>query len=567
MLDPAVQHRIDQALDELVAGERAWAEQSLTDRRDLLDQVRHRTAEYGPAWIEAATAIKGLDADSPLVGEEWISGPYALAVAAGALAESLAKLADGKSPLDGATFTTTPSGQTAVSVLPVSVFDHLLLSGFSAQVWLQPGIDGDRALRDAGLAQHNPAATGGVGAVLGAGNIFSIAPLDTLYELIAHNRVVALKLNPLTDPLRPVLTDVLAPLIDLGAVRILTGGADVGDYLVHHRSVSHVHMTGSAATHDAIVFGTGAEGAERKAANRPRLTTPMTSELGGVSPTIVLPGQWSDADIDFQAQHVVTQRLHNNGYNCIAAQTIVVSARWPQREQFLAEVRRQLDAAPGRPAYYPGSDDRVANAQHSYPDGVRLGPDSGRLLITNPADRGTLLQTEYFAPVLGVIELDSDGEQFALDAARVANTEFTGTLGVNIIAHPHTINDLGASFDTLVENLRYGTVAINAWTGVGYLTPHATWGAFPGHSPDDVQSGIGVVHNAFLIADPQRSVVYGPFRPTPRSLLAGEMSLSPKPPWFVTNRTAATTGRLLTEFAADPGWMRLPGIFASALRG
>ncbi|MGW0699016.1 hypothetical protein ACWD0A_06725 [Streptomyces sp. NPDC002867] len=43
--------------------------------------------------------------------------------------------------------------------------------------------------------------------------------------------------------------------------------------------------------------------------------------------------------------------------------------------------------------------------------------------------------------------------------------------------------------------------------------------------------------------------------------------MSPKPPWFVTSRTAATTGRLLTDFAAAPGWSALPRIFASALRG
>ena len=48
----------------------------------------------------------------------------------------------------------------------------------------------------------------------------------------------------------------------------------------------------------------------------------------------------------------------------------------------------------------------------------------------------------------------------------------------------------------------------NAWTGVGYLTPAATWGAFPGHSRNDIQSGIGVVHNAFLIDRPERTVVY-----------------------------------------------------------
>jgi hypothetical protein len=61
--------------------------------------------------------------------------------------------------------------------------------------------------------------------------------------------------------------------------------------------------------------------------------------------------------------------------------------------------------------------------------------------------------------------------------------------------------------------------------------------------------------------------VYGPFRPLPRSILTGQFSLTPKPAWFVTNRTAATTGRRLTAFAARPRWAALLGIFASALRG
>ena len=43
--------------------------------------------------------------------------------------------------------------------------------------------------------------------------------------------------------------------------------------------------------------------------------------------------------------------------------------------------------------------------------------------------------------------------------------------------------------------------------------------------------------------------------------------MSPKPPWFVNNRTSATTGRLLVDFAGAPGWGKLPAIFASALRG
>lgn len=119
----------------------------------------------------------------------------------------------------------------------------------------------------------------------------------------------------------------------------------------------------------------------------------------------------------------------------------------------------------------------------------------------------------------------------------------------------------------LLADLRYGTTAVNCWTGVGYPTANATWGAYPGHALDDIQSGRGVVHNALLLARPERTIVRGPFRPAPRSLLAGEMALTPNPPWFVNNRTAATTGERLVHFSAKPGWGRLLSVFASAVRG
>ncbi|QKW25485.1 hypothetical protein HUT11_04590 [Streptomyces seoulensis] len=50
-------------------------------------------------------------------------------------------------------------------------------------------------------------------------------------------------------------------------------------------------------------------------------------------------------------------------------------------------------------------------------------------------------------------------------------------------------------------------------------------------------------------------------------MLTGQFTLFPRPPWFVTHRTAAVTGRRLTAFAARPGWAKLPGLFAAALRG
>ena len=81
------------------------------------------------------------------------------------------------------------------------------------------------------------------------------------------------------------------------------------------------------------------------------------------------------------------------------------------------------------------------------------------------------------------------------------------------------------------------------------------------------QGGIGVVHNALLLDRPQKTIVRGPFRPFPRSVAQGEFTFMPRPPWFVTNRTAHVTGRRLTNYAADGKLKHLPGIFVSALRG
>ncbi|MYY13870.1 aldehyde dehydrogenase family protein [Streptomyces sp. SID4919] len=556
----------DRAVADLVRGESAWAACGLARRRELLERVHTAAGEHAAAWVRAAAAYKRLPDDSPLIGEEWITGPYPVLTGTGALAASIRALEAGRSPVDAFTTRPAPGGRVAVRVLPHSVYDRLLLSGFSADVWMSPGVTTDEIRDRAGLALRRPKETGGVGVVLGAGNITSIPVLDVLYELYAHNRVVVLKLNPVTDGLLTVFRAVLAPLIDVGAVRVLTGGADIGTHLVHHPDVGHVHMTGSAVTHDAIVFGTGTAGADRKRAGTPLLDKPVTSELGGVSPTLVLPGNWSDADLRFQAEHVATQRLHNGGYNCVASQVVVLSSGWAQKDRFLAHLRAALAKAPARPAYYPGSDHRVAQALTEYAGARRIGD---RVLIEDldARDPGPALTTEYFAPVLGVLELPGDPATFLDDAVTTANERFAGTLGVNLIAHPRTLAALGPALDEAIARLRYGTVAVNAWTGVGYLTATASWGAFPGHTVDDVQSGIGVVHNALLLDGPERTVVRGPFRPAPRSLLHGEPSLSPKPPWFVTNRTAATTGRLLSGFAAAPRWTALPGIFASALRG
>ena len=270
-MSTATTAQFDQMIAELHDGERGWARESLASRRDLLLQMHANVAAHAEQWVRVAGEIKQLPAGSPLLGEEWTSGPWAVLGYAEALAETLARLAQGRDLLAGYPVGTAPGGRVAVDVLPHNVFDRLLLSGFRAQVWMEPGVTEQETREQAGLGLRTPEQTAGVAVVMGAGNIFSIAPLDVLYQLYAHNRVVLLKLNPVTDALLPVFEAVFAPFIDRGYLRIVTGDASVGDHLVTHTGVDAVHITGSEATHDAIVWGTGAAGAAAKAAGTPRL--------------------------------------------------------------------------------------------------------------------------------------------------------------------------------------------------------------------------------------------------------------------------------------------------------
>jgi len=288
-----------------------------------------------------------------------------------------------------------------------------------------------------------------------------------------------------------------------------------------------------------------------------------------VSPIIVVPGAWTEADLRHQAQHIATMRLQNSGHNCIAGQVVILSSDWEQAEAFRAALRSAYAAAPERPTWYPGSPGRMAEASEAYPDALVLGD---RLLVEIGADDdpARLQSTEYFAPVLGVVTVPGMGQAFLDAAVAYANDQLQGTLGANLLIDPATERALGSGFDRAVANLHYGSIAINSWTAFGFITPTLTWGAFPGNTIDDVGSGIGVVHNALLLDRVERSVLRGPFRPFPRSLPwrngGGRLTVLPTPPWFVSSRTGAEVSEGLTRFRANGGVGRLLKTLLAALR-
>jgi aldehyde dehydrogenase (NAD(P)+) len=381
----------------------------------------------------------------------------------------------------------------------------------------------------------------------------SIPPLDVLYKLMAANQVVILKMSPINEYLGPLLEEIMADLIEGGFVRVVYGGADVGRDLVQRDEVTSVHVTGSSATYDAIA---------------PGLRKSVTAELGGVSPVIVAPGPWSEADFKYQATQIATAKLINVGYNCIAPQILVLPANWDGSSRLIEAIGEVIDSLEPRYPYYPGGEERRATIARRRGAVTVGGFPTTILPDLTPGGTEDVFRTECFSPVLGVVKIDfSDPAYFLQAAVAFANNELDGSLGANVLIHPRTIREYQPHFAQAISNLRYGAIAVNTWTAFNFLMPRAAWGAFGGNSVKSVRSGIGVVHNALLFDRPEKTVGRGPFSPMPRGWRQGEFHASPSPPWSLDARHGAQTTRLLTRFVGDPKPSRLPPLLRSALSG
>ena len=560
---------LDKSLTILQSSKDRWAGLSVSDKVGYIDKTISLTAFHAEEWVMAASEAKGLNPESPLSGEEWLGGPYAFLTWLQYMKNTLKLLENGKSTIHRAKITSRQDGQTVAQVYPNNLLEKLLLNHYCIDVWMREGVTPDNI--DDTVAgfykQDNP--EGEVLLILGAGNVSSIVPLDIFYKLYGEGKVVMIKMNPINDYLGPIFEKVFSPFIENEFIQFAYGGGDVGAYLTRHELVDSIHITGSARTHDVIVFGPGEEGQKRKRENQPINTKPISSELGGVSPTIVVPGPWSKGDFKFQAEHIATQKLQNSGHNCIATQVLIMPEDWTGTERLLQEVENEIANAEKRPAYYPGSEDRQnAAREHANAKFLDSGVDRTIIYDVDSQIDEPCFSDEYFSPVLATVSIPGDNPSAFIQAAvQFVNEKLDGTLGANIIIDPKTARENKADLDQAIADLKYGSIGVNTWCALAFLAAGGAWGAYPGHTYDNIQSGIGVVHNAFLFDKTEKTVATGPFRNFPRSLLHGELHMAPRPPWFVSNKTAHTTAKRLTYFAEKENILALPGIFASALRG
>ncbi len=498
----------------------------------MLEETISNIKEVAFFWATICSDNKGTT-KTPAEGEEWLGGPFASVLATQYYIKSLTND-------DDLVEKKYNSEENSYKVFPNSFTERITFPFIDAKVIFNKSMSFEDINKYRGFSKRydiDPSIT----LVLGAGNFSSIPYLDVLYHLITRKSVILLKLNPVNEYLKPVFEKVFQSFIERGYIIVTTGNIDESKYMAKHPGINHIHLTGSDKTFEDIVYGRELTEKERKSKSLSKINNkPITSELGNVTPIIIHPGKWSTSDIKYQARKIVTAKLNNNGFNCIAAQVVVLPDGWGQTETLIKFVKHYMSKAKERKAYYPESIERLEKLQKDkgYERVNALSCVTPHLTREIKAYSKFEIDEVWSSTIyFKKIEYTSV-EDFANKAIDYCNDELWGNLGVSVIIKDHDRKFNNHITNLYVDNLNYGTVAINEWAAIGYIIPQLPWGGFPGNRDNDIQSGQSVVHNSMLFESPLKGVVNTKFR----------ISRIIDPPWFVTNKKARRLFKNLTYY-------------------
>jgi len=559
---------LDRSIEKLRHGSERLSKLSIGQRIEIFSQCIPGIRAVSKEWVELACKAKGIDSESDSRAEEILSGPVATMRQLQLFLRTMRDI-DRRGLPQLPRVTVRRDGRVGVQMTPCpGTWDSLVFTGFRATTWLNPTITAESL--SASLApEYRRLGSAGVSLVLGAGNVSGIPAADVLTKLCVDNRTVLLKMNPVNEYLGPVFERAFAPLIENDLLRVVYGDAGVGATAVADPRVDDVHITGSGATHDAIVWGDDpVERSSRKVQADPILKKPITSELGNVSPWIVVPGLYSSAQLKAQAEAIVASMTNNAAFNCVATRAIVTSKRWPQREQFLQLIEQALSQIPQRRAYYPGAFDRYSEFSGLTPDAARAllqhtvsrpqasygsqatadgtttfvaGPEGNESTLpwtfirnVNANEPNPLFSRESFVCVCAEVPIDADSPQeFFKRAVEFSNEKLWGTLACSVtlpggFRRPAQQRELVQS---LIHELRFGTVAINQWSAINFALMSAPWGGCSGSTLSDPLSGIGWVHNSFMLTDIDQTVLDAPLNVLPRPVWSPRQKCQKEVSW------------------------------------
>ncbi|MHB8285876.1 MAG: coniferyl aldehyde dehydrogenase [Caulobacteraceae bacterium] len=248
--------------------------------------------------------------------------------------------------------------------------------------------------------RHEPL---GVVGIISPWNYPILLALSPLVDALAAGNRALLKPSELTPTFSNLLARLIAQSFDESQVAVVTGGVDVAEAF-SSLPFDHLIFTGSTAVGRKVM--------QAAAAN----LTPVTLELGGKSPAVILP----DYPIDKAARSIAFGKFVNAGQTCIAPDYVLVPA--DKAQAFADAVMRQVKRS------YPklsGNDDYTAIITQRHYDRLAKAVEAARLagatvmthcdesgdvarklgptVVLNAPHDSLLLTEEIFGPVLPIV--------------------------------------------------------------------------------------------------------------------------------------------------------------------
>jgi aldehyde dehydrogenase (NAD(P)+) len=129
------------------------------------------------------------------------------------------------------------------------------------------------------------------------------------------------------------------------------------------------------------------------------------------------------------------------------------------------------------------------------------------------------------------------------------NNRLWGTLSADIVVHPKSLKDprVAEALERAIGRLRNGAVTVNSWSGFVLSFASPPWGAYPGSTPADIQSGNSWVHNTPMLEGIEKTVLRHP------------LTIKPRPAVFLSHRTAHMVMERITTLEERASWSKVPG--------
>ena len=203
--------------------------------------------------------------------------------------------------------------------------------------------------------------------------------------------------------------------------------------------------------------------------------------------------------------------------------------------------------------YYPGGMESYEKFKKRYPRAEILGQKKkyfdnqlDPLFIAEVESDSPALTEEAFTMVLAQTSIRGTGADpllFLEKAVDFCNEKVFGDLGCSVIIDPRTAGRIGSGLDDSIARLEYGIIGVNVWCGMMSIFPQLTWGAFPGNTAANIESGVGQLGNGYMFDQIEKSVLWTPMRSPVHLEIA-----TPKKLKIV---------RRLGYYVIKPSWMRL----------